>query len=111
MNCTACGKELGPRARFCSQCGQAVAVRGFAPTLAPRLFRHTEERMLGGVCAGIAQHFGWDVTLVRLALLAIVLCGFGAPVIAYFVAWIVIPKQPLVWPCATPVPPASGPRG
>lgn len=109
MNCTACGNELGPGARFCSYCGQAVAVPGVAPPRAQRLYRQTEGRMLGGVCAGIAQHFGWDVTLVRLALLAIVLCGFGAPLIAYFVAWIVIPKQPLVWPYATSAPPSSGP--
>ena len=104
MNCSACGKQLNVGARFCSSCGQAAAAPGFAPPPPParRLYRQTEGRMLGGVCAGIAQHFGCDLALVRLALLAIVLCGFGAPVIAYIAAWIVIPKQPIIFPYASP---------
>ncbi len=47
--------------------------------------------MLGGVAAGIAQTFGWDVTLVRLAFVVASLFGIGIPV--YLVAWIVFPAE------------------
>jgi phage shock protein PspC (stress-responsive transcriptional regulator) len=48
--------------------------------------------MLGGVAAGIARTYGWDVTLVRLAFVAAALVGVGVP--AYVVAWVVIPPDP-----------------
>ena len=48
--------------------------------------------MLGGVAAGIARTYGWDVTLVRLAFVVAALVGVGVP--AYVVAWVVIPPDP-----------------
>ena len=47
--------------------------------------------MLGGVAGGIAQTYGWDATLVRLAFVIAALLGIGIP--AYVVAWIVIPAE------------------
>jgi phage shock protein PspC (stress-responsive transcriptional regulator) len=49
--------------------------------------------MIGGVCGGIAEYFDVDSTLVRLLTVLVVLLG-GAGVIAYIIAWIVIPKNP-----------------
>jgi len=57
-----------------------------------RLVRRTDDKMIAGVCSGLAAHFGLDVTLVRvLAVLALVL-GFGSVGVAYLIAWAVIPK-------------------
>jgi phage shock protein PspC (stress-responsive transcriptional regulator) len=67
------------------------------------LVRPLQGRAIGGVCAGFAQRYGWDVVIVRLVLVASVLVGCGAPVIAYIVAWIVMPNQSLFM--ATPMPP------
>jgi phage shock protein C len=50
--------------------------------------------MFGGVCAGFAQHFGWDVAFVRILLVVLVFFGCGTPILAYFIAWIVIPNEP-----------------
>jgi phage shock protein PspC (stress-responsive transcriptional regulator) len=36
-----------------------------------------------GVCAGIADYFGWDVTLVRIAFVLAAVCGVGSPVLIY----------------------------
>ncbi|MFZ4382331.1 MAG: PspC domain-containing protein [Sandarakinorhabdus sp.] len=36
-----------------------------------------------GVCAGIADYFGWDVTLVRLGFVLAAVFGFGSPVLIY----------------------------
>lgn len=57
-----------------------------------RLVRRTDDKMIAGVCSGLAAYFGIDVTLVRvLAVLGLVL-GFGSLGVAYVIAWAVVPK-------------------
>lgn len=58
-----------------------------------RLYRSRDERMIAGVCGGIAQHFGIDPVLVRLVVVALTITG-GAGLLAYVIAWIVIPEAP-----------------
>ncbi len=58
----------------------------------PRLIRPTEGRRLGGVCAGLADKYGWSRTTVRVAALASILLP-GPQVLAYIVAWFVIPDE------------------
>lgn len=65
-----------------------------------RLYRSRKERMVGGVCGGIAEYFNWDVSLIRFALLLFVLAA-GTGLLAYLVAWIVIPENPGQKPVAT----------
>jgi phage shock protein PspC (stress-responsive transcriptional regulator) len=50
--------------------------------------------MIAGVCAGIAEYFGWDVTLVRAlyVLLSIFSAGFPG-MLAYVILWIVMPLK------------------
>jgi len=57
-----------------------------------RLTRNTQDRMLGGVCAGVANYFDIDVTLVRVLTVVGVILGFGSVACAYLVAWVLIPK-------------------
>ena len=71
-----------------------------------RLYRSRSERMLGGVCGGIASYFGIDVTLVRLLAVATILLP-GPSVIAYLVAWIIVPEEP--WIAAPPAAPHTAP--
>ncbi|HLT57141.1 MAG TPA: PspC domain-containing protein [Limnochordales bacterium] len=58
-----------------------------------RLYRSRTDRILGGVCGGLARYFDVDPTLVRLAWLLTSLWA-GAGVVVYLVAWIVIPREP-----------------
>jgi len=52
-------------------------------------------KKIAGVCAGIARHNDWDVTLVRVAFLAaFVLQGIG--LLAYIIAWIAMPREEYV---------------
>lgn len=66
------------------------------PAARPPLLRSRTDRKIAGVCGGLAAYFGVDSTAVRLAavILAIypgaLICG----VIAYVIAWIVIPQPP-----------------
>ncbi len=57
-----------------------------------RLMRSVTDAKLGGVCAGVADYFGLEVTLVRVVWLLLALTGTG--VIAYLVCWIVMPEMP-----------------
>jgi phage shock protein C len=59
-----------------------------------RLFRSSSDKMICGVCGGIAQYFGIDSTLVRVGwvVLTLISAGFGG-VLAYIVAAIIIPDE------------------
>ncbi len=117
MNCSACGNQMNPGARFCSNCGCAV----MGPPVYPvrtRLVRPRYGRAIAGVCAGFAQEYGWDVVLVRILLCVIVFFGCGTPILAYLVAWIVMPDEPYFFPMqpyatppAPPAAPAEAPSG
>ena len=67
--------------------------------MAKKLYRSERNRFIGGVCGGIAEYFDIDPTLVRLAFLFIVFAR-GAGILAYVVAWIVIPEKPFNDPTA-----------
>jgi phage shock protein C len=58
------------------------------------LLRDDRNGKIAGVCAGIADYFGWELWLVRVVVLASVLLGFGGilPVL-YLVGWIVLEKK------------------
>ena len=57
------------------------------------LVRSREGRMLAGVCAGVADYFGIDVTLIRVLVAVISVITGGAGVLAYLVAWVIIPQE------------------
>ncbi len=70
-----------------------------------RLTRSTSDKWLGGVCGGIAAYFGWDATLVRLIALVAVLVTLPVSVVAYIVAWVIMPQEPPApWQSGTDVP-------
>lgn len=58
-----------------------------------KLYRSTEQKVIAGVCGGIAEYFNVDPVVVRLIwVISIFLGGFG--ILAYIIAWIIIPKRP-----------------
>lgn len=60
-----------------------------------RLYLSSKDKKIFGVCGGIAEYFGADPTIVRLAwVLVSVITGVVPGVIAYLIAAIVIPKEP-----------------
>ena len=58
-----------------------------------RLYKARGQRMVCGVCGGVAEYFGIDPTLVRLAFLLLA-AGWGSGLVAYIVAAIIIPEPP-----------------
>ena len=60
-----------------------------------RIYKNREKKMLCGVCAGLAEYFDIDPTLVRLAWVLFCALG-GSGILAYIVAAIIIPRSPIV---------------
>lgn len=58
-----------------------------------RLYKSRENKMVGGVCGGIAEYFGIDPTLVRLGWVLFCALG-GSGFLAYIIAAIIIPRRP-----------------
>ncbi len=58
-----------------------------------RLVRSQEDRWLSGVCGGVADYTGLDANLVRLIVVLGTLLGFGSLLVAYVVAWILMPER------------------
>ncbi len=56
-----------------------------------KVYRSKENRMVCGVCGGIAEYFNIDPTLVRLGWVLVAVCSFGTGVLAYFIAAVIIP--------------------
>ena len=57
-----------------------------------KLYRSDTDKMLCGVCGGIAEYFSVDPTLIRL-LWAVLTCTGGAGIIAYIIAAVIIPRR------------------
>lgn len=58
-----------------------------------RLYRSSRDKMLGGVCSGLGEYFNVDPTLIRLGVIFTVF-GAGAGLLAYLIAWVIIPLNP-----------------
>jgi phage shock protein C len=58
-----------------------------------RLYRSKKERMLGGICAGLGEHFDIDPTVIRLVWVVITVISIGTGVLVYILAWILIPEE------------------
>jgi len=94
MFCTQCGVELSAKDRFCSQCAHPTELAGQAAPAQTRLTRDMRDKKIAGVCAGFARYLAVDVILVRVIWLVLAF-GTGIGFIAYVVAWIVMPKDPV----------------
>lgn len=61
--------------------------------MSKKLYRSRQDKMLAGVCAGIAEYFEIDPTIVRLGF-AIFVFAYGSGVLAYILCAIIIPERP-----------------
>ena len=76
------------------QHGQQPGPPSPAPAAAPkRLLRSRNDRMLGGVCGGVAAYLGIDATLLLILVVVGTVVGFGSLLLAYIIGWILIPEE------------------
>ena len=97
MICPNCQKDIAAGSKFCYNCGarQPETPSAAAPPPAyqarKRLVRSTNNRKIAGVCAGLADYFDLDATVIRILWLVAVLCA-GTGVLAYIILWIALPE-------------------
>ena len=60
-----------------------------------RLHRNEQDKMIAGVCAGLAEYFDVDVTWIRIAFVIAVIAG-ASGILAYVILWIAVPARPFI---------------
>jgi phage shock protein C len=98
MNCPSCNKNIAVGSNYCYNCGAKQPEAG-APGTSPaagspkRLMRSSTDKKIAGVCAGLADYFDMDPTIIRVLWLLLVICG-GTGILAYLILWMVLPVAP-----------------
>jgi phage shock protein C len=100
MTCISCQKDIAAGSKFCYSCGakQPETPASAAPPppaayATKKFVRSTNDRKIAGVCAGVADYFDMDPTLIRV-LWAVATFIPGPNIIAYLVIWIAAPEGP-----------------
>lgn len=57
-----------------------------------RLKRSHNDKMISGVCGGIAEYLGWDATIIRIIFVVAIFLGWGIPVLIYFILALILPE-------------------
>jgi phage shock protein C len=104
--CKNCGSNVAEGARFCASCGTETGfpVASVPGGLRRPLTRPKEGRQIAGVCKGLSLTYGWDVTVVRIVAILLGVVCFPVGEIAYIVAWVVMPEEPLELPTNSSMP-------
>ncbi|MEO8710848.1 MAG: PspC domain-containing protein [Parafilimonas sp.] len=66
-----------------------------APGARGRLYRDENDKLLGGVCAGLANYFRIDPSIMRILFAVITFGGFGTGFLIYILLWIILPSRSL----------------
>jgi phage shock protein PspC (stress-responsive transcriptional regulator) len=66
---------------------------GSTVTATRKLRRSRSDRMVAGVCGGVAKYFRVDVALVRVLLVAATVLGFGTGAVLYLICWLIVPEE------------------
>jgi len=85
-SCRSCFKDIDSRAARCPFCAQRQPD-------APALYRDVPGRLVGGVCAALALHFNWDVTVMRVLFVASLAVTGGLAAWVYFLIWFLTPFE------------------
>ena len=114
MNCGNCRRDIADYSNFCYFCGARQVVpppMGAPPNAYRRLMRSSVDCKISGVCGGMREYFAVDSTIVRLIWVLITFfSGIIPGIIAYFVAWMVMPQAPYPVVITNPAP-AAPPSG
>lgn len=87
--CVYCGTQFGFNQEFCSSCGKKRSPVQNQQQI-HRLTKSHNEKMIAGVCGGIAEHYNMDPSMVRLAFILFSILG-GSGVLLYLILIFVIP--------------------
>ena len=97
MICAHCHQQIPEPSNYCRFCG----ARQHNPPYR-RLMRSVQNAKIAGVCGGLAEYFNVDPTVVRLIWIAlsVVPGALAGGMLAYLIAWIIIPKASMAQPAS-----------
>jgi phage shock protein PspC (stress-responsive transcriptional regulator) len=75
--------------------GQNAGTQTYTTPKKKRLYRDASDKILGGVCAGIANYMNVDPAIIRLLFAIITFGGFGMGILIYIILWIILPAREL----------------
>ena len=95
MTCKHCQHEIADGSNFCANCGADQRTSSAPPPGFRSLRRSLTDRKIAGVCGGLAEYLGVEVTIVRLVwvIVTIVPGAIFGGLIAYLLAWLLIPES------------------
>ncbi len=88
--CRYCDEQVRAEAIKCKHCGSYIGSRRVR---SGDWYRASDDRMIAGVCRGLADEFGLPVAVVRLAFVLATLFAGGIGMIVYGVLWVVMPQE------------------
>jgi len=71
------------------------------------LRRSRDDRMVAGICAGFARYLNLDPVAARVIFVALAVITGGGALVAYFLAWLIMPEEPVAPVWTAPAPPSA----